>query len=503
MKLSRLILSVGFGTLLSRVFGFARDVLVAARLGASPINDMFLTAFRLANMLRSIFAEGALGIVFVPELSKTIEKHGKKKAFIFASQLHLLLLICLGSIVIVGTIIMPQIMWYTVPGFRGNLYVAQTTVLFARITFPYLLCISLASFYGGILNSFNRFLPFALAPTILNVTVVLALLFCDFLPTTGHTLAVFTTVGGILELFWMLFFLLRLKYKLSMCKIKLTKQIKNVFKKMLPIVFSSCVAHLNTWVSMMMLSFFSGGISYIYYAERVVQLPIALIGTSIGTVLLPALAKVFVQNNNANAILVQNKAIETALLLTIPAAVGLFALAHDIIFLLFERGNFSAHNTQMTSQVLRILSAGLPAFIMVKLFQIKFYAKLDTKTPVVISVICLCVNIAICLITTRSFQHRGVALANSLSGWLNILLLLVFARNKFGFHFNNNTLTKIIVYCLCSGGMLSAMEITKRVMHLQHLKMTIIIKILLGSVVYFVSYFSLKTVLDKSKVDVL
>jgi putative peptidoglycan lipid II flippase len=379
---------------------------------------------------------------------------------------------------------MPEIIWYTAPGFRQNPEVLKMTILFARITFPYLFCISLAAFYGGVLNSFNRFLPFALAPTILNISTIIALIFFDYLPTTGHTLSVATTVSGIIELLWMVFFLLKYNCKLSWQKNYITPQTKQIFKKMLPVIFSAGITHLNIWISIIILSFFSGGITYIYYAERIVQLPLALIGTAIGTVLLPALSKSFAQDSAAKTIAMQNKAINLALFLALPASLALFFMADEIIFLLFERDNFTRLDTDNTANALQILSAGLPAFVMVKLFQTKFYANLNTKIPMIISVSCMVINVLISIATMQTLQFKGVALANAVSGWLNFLSLLTFAHIKIGFKFHYETLLQIIKSISASVLMILAIYLWRDYIFFFDQHLLIISEIIIGLFTY-------------------
>ena len=488
MKLLHSAITVSFGTLLSRLFGFVRDMIIAAKLGASPINDAFITAFRIANMLRNIFAEGALSIVFVPEFSKSLATKGDKQALLLASKIHILLILFLTIITTFGIIFMPEIIWYTAPGFRQNPIILEMTILFARITFPYLLCISLAAFYGGVLNCFSKFLPFALAPSILNISTIIALLFFDYFPTSGHTLSLATTMSGIIELLWMIFFLLKYNCKLSWQNKCLTPKTKSIFKKMLPVIFSAGITHLNSWVSIIILSFFTGGITYIYYAERIVQLPLALIGTAIGTALLPTLAKSLLQDRTNQTIALQNKAISLALLLAIPAATALHYIAADIIFLLFERGVFTKIDTDNTADALAILSIGLPAFVMTKLFQTKFYANLNTKIPVVISIFCMLINVIISILTMSRLEFKGVALANTISGWLNFLLLLALAYNKINFKLYFITLQKITKTILASIIMISAIQFwrSNNIFELnQHI--LIISEMVIGLLIYLLS----------------
>ena len=486
MKLISSTILVSCALLLSRVVGFIRDMILAAKLGTSLINDAFLTALRLINMFRNIFAEGALSIVFIPVFSKTLNQDGRKSGLIVASQIHLLLILCLLLLIIISFIIMPQIIQYTVPGLKDNIKILKITIVFARTILPYLFCISLASFYGAMLNSLNKFLPFALVPIIFNLAITIAVLFFNCFKTTGHTLAIFTTVGGILELFWMLFFIFKYKYQLYWHEVRLTSQIKSLIKRMLPVIFLALLTHLNTWASIVIISFFNGGISYIYYAERVMQFPLSLIGTAIGTVLLPVLAKTSIQSSNKEMISIQNRALELALLLAVPAAIALFILGENIIFVLFERVNFLSSNTQMVAQVLRILSLGLPAFIMVKLFQAKFYAKLDIYIPMVTSMFCLLINTVISVLTVQLWHFKSLALANSISGWINCIILFVFSIYKFDFYIYRGTVKQVFKYFIASIIMLLCIYLWQELIICRNKYIDTISQILFGFFIYLI-----------------
>ncbi|MFQ3307712.1 MAG: putative peptidoglycan lipid II flippase, partial [Candidatus Midichloriaceae bacterium] len=331
--------------MLSRIFGFLRDMVIASKLGTGIYNDAFVAAFKLANMFRNIFSEGALSAAFIPEFSKVLKEKGKKDALIFASQIHSLLIISLFIFCVLIIIFMPEVIWYTTPGFRDDMHIYNLTVLFGRITFPYLLFISIASFYGGVLNAFNKFFAFSFAPIILNISCIIGLSLFDNLDTSSHTLSIATLVGGVLELLWMLFFLIKYNCGVSIIKIKMTPEVIRTLKKMVPIIISSGVMHINSWVSMVILSFFTGGLSYMYYADRIVHLPLALIGTAAGTVLLPKLA----QRNDKNTSNIENHSIKFVLFLAIPATFALMLMSYDIIEILFQRDEFSSNSTRETA----------------------------------------------------------------------------------------------------------------------------------------------------------
>jgi putative peptidoglycan lipid II flippase len=468
-----------------------RDVAVAAKLGADILNDAFVAAFRLANMFRNIFAEGALNIVFVPEFSQILQEKGKEEALLFAAKVHSLLLAILAAFCLLAIIMMPEIIWYTTPGFRDNPYIYDLSVSLGRITFPYLFCISLAAFYGGILNSFNKFFPFAIAPAILNLTTIIAVLFFDNLETSAHTLSIATLVGGVLELLWMVYFLSKNGCKLRIVKLQINPQITKVLKNMTPIIIASGVTHINAFVSMIVLSFFPGSLSYMYYADRIVQLPLALIGTAVGTVLLPMLAKSFVGKDKDRPIDMQNDAISLVMLLAIPATFALLFLSHDIIHVLFERGEFLHSSTIATAKILSLLSVGLPAFILIKVFQTNFYSRLNTKLPVVIAAICIFINLVISLLAMNSLQYLGVAIANTVAGWINFLLLLAFAIRSLGFKFYRKTIFEITKYVIASAAMILVLMWIKDIIVLENKYLFLSLKVVIGCITYAISCYFL------------
>lgn len=492
-KLIKSTFIVSLCTLISRIFGYVRDIVIAIKLGTGVLNDAFIAAFRLANMFRNIFAEGALNLVFVPEFSKESKKHGQQKALVFASKVHTLLIIALVLFCLLIIILMPQVIWHSTPGFRDNMEVYNLAVLFGRITFPYLFCISLASFYGGILNSFDKFFPFAIAPVILNIVIIILLLSLDMFETSAHSLSIATIVGGALELLWMIFFLFKHGCKLKFFKIEVNKKIIRILKNIIPIIISSGITHINTWISMIILSFFPGGLSYLYYADRIVQLPLALIGTAIGTVLLPMLAKKnkFIKNKNDTNHL-ENNAINLVMMFTIPATTALFFLSKSLIYTLFERGKFTDISTIHTSETLKILILGLPAFILAKLFQTKFYAKFNTKIPVIIAIICMVINIIICVILMNPLKYLGVAIANVISGWINIIILAIFARRILLFKLQKFILYEVIKYFFASIIMITSICMCENIAGEKSNLVLLIFEIVVGFVSYITACYLLK-----------
>lgn len=492
MKFIKSALVVSICTFISRIFGYIRDMVIAAKLGTGLLNDSFIAAFRLANMFRNIFAEGALNLVFVPAFSKELKDKGKIKALEFASKVHSLLILILLFFCILVIIFMPEIIWYSTPGFRDNFEIFNITVLFGRITFPYLFCISMAAFYGGILNSFEKFFPFAFAPAILNIVIICILIFLDTLETTAHSLSMATLFGGVLELFWMVYFIFKNGYKLRFFKIEFDNKIIKILKNIVPVIISSGVTHVNTWVSMIILSFFPGGLSYIYFADRVVQLPLALIGTAIGTVLLPMLSKKIKLTDVNSTNNLQNNAINLVMMFTIPSVFGLFFLSEEIIATLFERGEFSNISTINTSSTLKILILGLPAFILIKLFQTKFYAKLNTKIPVIIAIISILSNILISISLMDHFKYLGVAIANVIAGWINILILMILSYKILNFRLQKYVYKEAIKYLLAAIMMIFVINTFANMLNLHNKFLLLFFEVIIGIISYFSFCYFLK-----------
>ena len=480
-------------TLISRIFGYIRDLVIASEIGAGLINDAFIAAFRITNMFRNVFAEGALNAAFVPIFTKTLQEKGKKEAIQLAAKVQSLLLIALFLISIIIIIFMPFVIRITAPGFSNHTYLFTLAVEFGRLTFPYLFFISLCAFYGCVLNSIGKFFSYAATPIFLNILIILFALPLHFLTTKGHSISFAVLIAGVIELLWMLYFLYKNTYIIPIIKPKFTKEIKNLLHKMLPAVIGSGVTHINTWVSMIILSFIPAGLSYIYYADRIMQLPLAIIGTAIGTVLLPVLTRNFEANNKTEAIKIQNKALDFVLFFTIPASFAFFYLSNDMIYILLERGKFKAFDTLQTAQALSMLGIGLPAFTMIKVLQTNFFSQGDTKTPVIVSVVCIIFNVLISIILLEKFQHIGIAIANSFSGWCNIIILITIAYKKHTFKFNKVLFYKVLKYTFSSTIMINLCIMIQYVMQIQNRFVLFLAQVICGVVVYFILCFLLRT----------
>ena len=425
MALGRWVATVGGYTLASRLLGFIRDILIAAILGAGPVSDAFFVAFKLPNFLRRLFAEGAFNAAFVPLFAGELEQNGRESAKAFAEEVLAVLLCVLLLLVVVAQIVMPWLMYVLAPGFADDPEKFDLTVQLTRIAFPYILFISLVSLLGGVLNSLYKFAAAAATPIILNLCLIAALLgLSHWTETPGHALAIGVSGAGVLQFAWLIVALRRAGIALRLLRPRLTPRLKHMLIIIAPAALGAGVAQVNLVVDVIIASLLpEGAVSYLYYADRINQLPLGVIGVAVGTALLPLLSRQLRGGDGEAAGYSQNRAVEGALLLTLPAAGALMIIAEPVISVLFERGAFTSVATGASTDALIAYAAGLPSFVMIKVLVPGYFARQDTKTPVRIAIVCLTINIALNLILMGPLGHVGIALATSLSGWLNAALL--------------------------------------------------------------------------------
>ena len=437
MALLRSVATVGSYTLLSRIFGFVRDILTAAILGAGPVADAFFVAQRLPNLFRSLFAEGAFSAAFVPLFAGTMAEHGKEAARIFAEDALAVLLAALFGFVLLGEIFMPAVMEVIAPGFSEDPGKFALAVELARITFPYLLFIALVALQGGVLNSVDRFAAAAATPVLLNLFLIAALLMMDrFGWHDGRALAWAVTGAGLAQFLWLMFSCARAGLALRLPLPRLTPGVKRTLAIMAPGTVGAGVTQLNLLISTALASLLPGGsVSYLYYADRLNQLPLGVVGIAVGTAILPPLSHQIRLGHVTDAVATQNRGLELALLLTLPAAVALALLATPILSVLFQRGAFGAADTAATAATLSAYAAGLPAFVLIRVLAPAFFARHDTATPVKIAIGTMAANLGLTLVLMQFLAHVGIALATTIAGWINALtlLLLLIRRGHFRF----------------------------------------------------------------------
>ncbi len=430
MNLIASISTFSFFTLISRILGYVRDILIAIFLGTSLFADAFFVAFRLPNTFRRLFAEGTFNAAFIPSYAGELSQD-KEKADHFARNVFNLLFIILLFLVLIAEIFMPQLIYLIAPGFYKDPAKLMLAVDLSRITFPFLFFISLASFFSAILNSYNKFAAAAAAPIVLNVILIGSLFFSQWVNISDVlTLSYAVSFAGLLQLL-ILFFFVRKNFKpILSIKIKIDKKIKFFFRKLLPSIFSSGVTQINILVGTIIASFQAGAVSYLYYADRVYQINLAVAGIAVGTVILPELSKHIKNNNSVQATNLQNRALELSLFLSIPAATALVLASEEIITSLFGYGSFDQESVINTSIALTFFAFGLPAFSLLKIFSNFFFARNDTKLPFYLSALSVILNILISISLFNRFGFVIIPIATSISSWVNVALQFYFIKKR-------------------------------------------------------------------------
>ena len=421
MALIHSIATVGGYTMISRVLGFVRDILIAAFLGAGPVADAFFVAFKFPNLFRHLFAEGAFNAAFVPLFARHMSEEGRVQARKFTEEILSVFVVALLLFVTILQIAMPWIMHGLAPGFSADGSRFALAVTFAQITFPYLLFISIVSQLGGVLNALGRFAAAAAAPILLNLCLIGALLsLSSLLQTPGHALAWGVMAGGVVQLLWLMAACRRANFELRLLRPRVTPRVKRLLGLMLPGAIGAGVVQINLLVDILIGSLLPlGSISFLYYSDRVSQLPLGVIGVAVGTALLPLLAQQLRSNNEDAATHTLNRAVEFALLLAVPASAALIIIPDPIIKTLFERGGFAADETRATAAALVAYATGLPAFILIKVLAPGFFARENTVTPVKIAGLCVLLNVGLNLLLMGPLLHVGIALATAISAWVN------------------------------------------------------------------------------------
>ncbi len=429
MNLFRALGSVGGLTLASRVLALVRDSLQATFVGAGFASDAFLVAFRLPNMFRALFAEGAFSAAFIPMFNREMaEGDGLPAGIAFAERA----LAVLFPILVAMTLAMLLLAWPLTTLLSGGFNDPTPSqfafaVTLSRITIPYLALISLVSLLGSILNSLDRFWVNAAAPILLNLAMIAALLFFHGPDpyATARAQAWSVTIGGALQLAWVAWACRRAGVSLRLRRPRLDPKVRELMRLILPAAAGAGAMQVNLVVSTSLAGSLlaAGSISYIYYADRLNQLPLGLIGIGLGTILLPTVSRLLARGEDEAAMHTQNRGIELALLLTLPATVAFLVAAPPIIRALFEHGAFGPDDTRACAQALAAFSLGLPAYVLIKVLTPGFYARKDTRTPVRFAMASIGVNIALNLLLIPTIAHIGPPLATAIAAWVNLALL--------------------------------------------------------------------------------
>ncbi|MGB5217610.1 MAG: murein biosynthesis integral membrane protein MurJ [Smithella sp.] len=454
---------VGAATMVSRVFGLLRDMVIAAFFGASWMTDAFWVAFRIPNMLRRLLGEGSLTISFVPVFTEYLEKKSKDEAIELAQNAFTILSVILAFVSVVGILISPIIVGLIAPGFISDPQKFALTVFLNRLMFPYIFLIALVALCMGILNSFRHFTAPALSPVLLNIAMIAsAFLLRPFFAEPITSLAVGVLIGGVLQLAMQWPFLLKFGF---VPKLKFNLKhpgIKQIGLLMLPAILGAGVSTINVFVGTILASLLPGGsVTYLFYADRIMELPLGIFAIAIGTAALPSFSRHVVTGRMDELKSGIVFSLRLMLFLTIPASVALMALNLPIISVLFQRGAFDVQAAVYTGQALFCYALGLCAFSLLRVFVSSFYSLQDSKWPLKAAIITLIVNLLASLILMYPLKHNGIALASSISAIVNVLVLAYVLKTKIGTYLDRafySSVFKIVISAVLMLGAIGLIE---------------------------------------------
>src|SRR6266567_2176884 len=422
------IFTVGGYTFLSRLSGFARDIMLAAILGAGPAADAFFVAFRLPNHFRAFFAEGAFNAAFLPTYAHVHGERGEASARLFADRIFTLLLISQLVLLVVAWLFMPQAISILAPGFSEDAEQRRLAIELTRITFPYLLLITLVTLYGGMLNVMHRFASAAAASIFLNISMMATLALVAFFPTAGHAAAWGVLISGFLQYFLLAGDLARHGSLPRFAPLRLDEDVRAFFRAIGPATLGSMGTQVAVFADTIIATFLpAGALSALYYAERLYQLPIGVIGIAIGTVLLPEMSRRITAGDTAGAAASQRRAFEFTLLATVPFVAAFLTVPDVIMRAMFTRGAFTKADAVAAGATLAAYAVGLIPFVLIRSAVATFYARKDTATPVKAALTGVAVNVALKIVLVGSMAQVGLALATAVGAWINLLLVLAFA----------------------------------------------------------------------------
>ncbi len=421
------IATVGAWTMASRIAGLARDLLIAAVLGAGPVSDAFFVANRLPNLFRRLFGEGAFNSAFVPVFSGLLINEGEGVAREFTEQAAAALAFWLLILTVLGEVFMRPLLHLIAAGFADEPSKFELTVVLARLAFPYLLLICLAALLSGVLNALSRFTAAAAAPLLYNAFAIAAMYaLVPFVPTAGHALAIGVSASGVAQLALLYWAVRRAGMRLHLPRPRMTQRMRLLLRRMAPGLVGAGVTQLSLAVDTVIGTYLpEKSVSFMYYADRINQLPLGVLGIAVSTALLPLMARQVSAGQDAAARDSLNRGIEYALLLTLPAAAALCIIANPILQVLFVHGAFTHADATMSAQSLVAYAGGLPAFVLIKVLGPGFFARGDTATPVKVGMGILALNLALSLALMRPLRHVGPPLATTLAMTVNVALLAV------------------------------------------------------------------------------
>lgn len=463
MSLVRKFMTVGGGTLGSRLFGFAREMLMAAALGTGPMADAFYAAFRFPNLFRRLFAEGAFNAAFVPLFAREIEGGGRDAAKRFSEEVFGVLFTVLLVITIVMELAMPLIVRTIIaPGFEAGSDKYEVTVRLAIIMFPYLMCMSLTAMLSGMLNSLHHYFAAAVAPIFFNIAMIAALGYGIWVDADAVSVAYYLSwavlAAGILQMVVLYLGVRHAGMSIGLRRPRMTPNVKRLLVLALPAAVTGGITQINQIIGQMIASTKEGAIAALQYADRLYQLPLGVVGIAVGVVLLPELSRALRAGHLKEASNIQNRSLEFSLFLTLPAAAALWVLSDEIIRVVYEHGAFDPRTTTVVAGILAIYGLGLPGFVMIKALNPGFFAREDTRTPMRFTMVSVAVNCALAVSLFPFFAERGIATAEVVSGWLTTTMLFVTLVRRGHFDMDRPFAFRLIRLVIAAAVMAGALE---------------------------------------------
>src|SRR3984885_13443663 len=456
------IFTVGGYTLLSRLTGFARDIMLAAILGAGPVADAFFVALRLPNHFRAIFAEGAFNAAFVPAYAH-LHSGSEKSAKLFADRIFTLLFSAQVVLLAVAWLFMPQVIAILAPGFSADPLRGELAISLTRITFPYLLLVTLVTLYGGMLNVMHRFASAAAAPIFLNLSMMATLALAAFFPDAGHAAAWGGLIAGFLEFSLLAGDAARNGFLPRFAPLKLDDDVRAFFRALGPATVGSMGTQVALFADTIIATFLpAGALSALYYADRLNQLPIGVIGIAIGTVLLPEMSRRLTSGDHDGAMASQRRAFEFTLLFSVPFVAAFLTVPDIITRAMFARGAFSKADAAAAGATLAAYAIGLIPFVLIRSAVATFYARKDTATPVKAALIGVAVNVALKIALVGSLAQVGLALATAAGAWINLLLVTGFAVRAGYLAFDRALVLSLAKFAVCGAVLAAALWSTAK-----------------------------------------
>jgi len=459
---------IGGMTLISRIFGFARDMLLSRLLGAGAVGDAWQLAFQLPNIFRRLFAEGAFSAAFVPLFNRKLSvEDGHSKAQVFANEVLSIFVPILLVFTAVMMVAMPFFIWI-IDDFGEGGRTNDFTIELARITFPYLALISATTLFAAILNSMSRFAAAAFAPVLLNICMIAAMLVSLVIDggadtrRTAYMLAVAVSLAGLLQMVWLFYWARKAGFSFGIKRPRFTRDVRELGVLILPAIFGAGIYQISRFVDLFFLGRLEeGAFVFLAFADRLNQLPLGIIGIALGTAILPAISRFIANDDKKGAQQVQSNAIELGMILTVPAAVGLFFAAQPLVSAFYYGGKFTLTDVDSTAAVVAMLVLGLPAYVLIKILTPGFFARKDTRTPVYTAVIALALNITLNIILIPVMGVSGLALAGAIAAWANCILLYIMLHYRGHYHLEGDLIFRMLRIAISAAAMGAAIHFLK------------------------------------------